>query len=471
MLPRTSAYFAAALAFMFAIFPSSTRAQTFTTLNSFDGTDGESPYAGLTQASDGNLYGATYGGGSNAAGTIFKSTPAGILTALHSFCSQPNCADGANPVTAPVQAADGNFYGAAYQAGTRNSGTLYKLTPSGSLTVLHTFAATDGSFPVGLIEGSDGKFYGTAEAGGANQSCDYFGLGGCGTVFSITSTGTFATLYNFCSQPGCADGAAPLAALLDVNGNFYGTTSEGGANGFGTVFELTPAGKLTTLHSFDYTDGNYPLASLLGGADGNLYGTTRQGGAYSYGTVFRITPGGTFTTLHSFDATDGSNPQAGLVQATDGKLYGTTNSGGANGVGTIFRITPGGDLTTLQNLTCAEGCFPYGSLLQETNGNLYGTTLEGGTTELGVIYSLSLGLQRFVLTQPAYGKIGARVRILGNDLVGTTSVTFHGTEAAFTVASNSEILATVPAGATTGKVQVTTSNQTLSSNVAFRVLP
>ena len=220
------------------------------------------------------------------------------------------------------------------------------------------------------------------------------------------------------------------------------------------------------------TDGAGPSGGLIQATDGNFYGTTYSGGANNgnctsgtCGTVFKITPEGTLTTLHTFDYTDGANPEAGLVQATDGNLYGSTN-------GTVFKITTTGTLTTLHS-----GVSPN-ALVQDTNGTFYGTTINGGKSiyhfcggTCGTIFSLSVGLGPFVETEPASGSVGAAVNILGTNLTGATSVTFNGTAANFIVASSSEITTTVPAGATTGAVKVVTPSGTLSSNVSFQAVP
>jgi uncharacterized repeat protein (TIGR03803 family) len=257
-----------------------------------------------------------------------------------------------------------------------------------------------------------------------------------------------------------------------TDGKFYGTTIRGGAYRLGTVFSITAMGMLTTLHSFDGTDGANPYGKLAQATDGSFYGTTEAGGANGRGgTVFKITSSGVLTTLHSFDGTDGANPYAELIQGTDGKFYGTTYYGGTNHEGTVFRITPGGMLTTLHSFAGhpTDGAHPTGGLIQDTDGSFYGTTNWGGAHARGTVFSLSVGLGPFVETHPTSGLVGKEVKILGTNLTGSTSVAFNGTAATFTVVSKSEITTTVPTGATTGTVQVVTPSGTLSSNVPFRV--
>ncbi|HEV2178604.1 MAG TPA: choice-of-anchor tandem repeat GloVer-containing protein [Terriglobia bacterium] len=466
-------------------------AQTFTTLHSFDYTDGAAANAALVQATDGNLYGTTFYGGTQRTGTIFQITSAGTLTTLYSFCSQSNCADGSEPYAGLIQATDGNLYGTTTSGGSnRLYGTVFEFALSGTLTTLHSFnnVGGGGANPKSaLVEAADGNLYGTTYDKGTH---------GYGTAFKIMLNGTLKTLYQFCSQNRCTDGEYPEGALIQAaDGNFYGTTAAGGVfqecDGFplgcGTVFRITPAGRLTTLYEFcsqsGCTDGESPLAGLVQASNGNLYGTTSFGGAFGYGAVFKITPAGKLTTLYSFcsqsGCTDGEHPYAALIQATDGNFYGTTYEGGTSpncggGCGTIFKITPTGKLTTLYNFCsqsgCADGNGPTASLIQGTDGNFYGTTAYGGNA-WGTIFSLSVGLGRFVKTQPTSGKAGSAVSILGTNLTGATSVSFNGTAATFTVVSSSLITTSVPSGATTGTVQVVTPSGTLSSNVPFRVLP
>jgi uncharacterized repeat protein (TIGR03803 family) len=471
-------------------------AQTFKTLLSFIGTDGASSPGSLVQGLDGNFYGTTISGGANSCdvggfsygcGTVFKITPGGTLTTLHSF----DGTDGSIPGAGLVLATDGNFYGTTQWGGGANPcfygvntgcGTVFKITPGGKLTTLHSFRGADGSTPrAELVQATDGNFYGTTFGGGANGNaiCTIQDVVGCGTVFRITPGGTLTTLYSFCSKTNCIDGAVPDGALVQVtDGNFYGTTPEGGANGYGMVYKITPGGTLTTLHSFDGKDGSGPVGGLVQATNGNFYGTTNG----YFGSVFKLTPGGTLSTLYSFCAQracdDGFQPGA-LFHGTDGNFYGTTCCAGANGYGTVFKITPGGALTTLHSFDGTDGASPTygdGALLQGTDGTFYGTTTAGGASNTctggcGTVFSLAVGLGRFVKTLPTSGEVGAAVIILGTDLTGSTSVTFDGTAAAFTVVSSSEISTTVPSGAATGEVRVTTPQGTLICNVDFRVTP
>jgi uncharacterized repeat protein (TIGR03803 family) len=454
-------------------------AQTFTVVHSFDFTDGDLSYPRLIQSTDGNLYGATSSGGANGGGTVFKMTPGGTLTTLYSFCALSNCMDGYYPFAGLVLASNGNFYGTTLYGGTNfingvNVGTVFEITPSGTYTTLYSFCAqsncADGYYPdAGLVQGTDGNFYGTTTLGGANLA---------GTIFKITPSGTLTTLHSF---GGGTDGLLSNAGLIQAtDGNFYGTTNGGGTNRLGTVYRITPSGTLTTLHSFDGTDGSNSDGVLVQATDGNFYGTTIFGGTNGGGTVFKMTPGGTLTTLYSFcsltGCADGDQPYAGLIQATDGDLYGTTIYG-LNRGGTIFKITTSGTFTSLHTFANTDGTNPYAGLVQDTNGNFYGTTITNGNPSCaggegcGTVFSLSEGLSPFVETQPTSGKVGANVTILGTGLTGATSVKFGSTTAPFTVVSDSEITTAVPAGATTALVSVTAPGGTLKSNRKFLVTP
>jgi uncharacterized repeat protein (TIGR03803 family) len=449
-------------------------AQTLTTLHTFKGTDGATPFGGLVQATNGDLYGVTSAGGANGYGTIYKTTLSGGLKTLYSFTSQnysTACGNvGLQCATVIFQATNGDLYGATPLGGTASYGSIFKMTLSGNLTTVYSFCTAgtypncpDGAEPSGLVQAANGDFYGTTFQGGTT---------GNGTVFKMTPSGKLTTLYNFCGGSCTPQTQGPVGLIQATNGDFYGATFYGGAINVGAVFKITPSGTFTTLHSFDLTDGGNLLEPLIQANNGVFYGTT----AYGLGTIFTITPRGTFTTLHSFDGSDGRGLFTGpLVQATDGNFYGTAGQGGPNNDdGTIFKISASGTFTMLYNFCAETGCtdgIQPRTLIQATDGNFYGITANGGgSNQDGTIYRLSVGLGPFVETLPTSGNVGGNVKILGTDLTGATSVTFNGTPAVFTVVSASEITATVPTGATTGTVQVVTPGSgTLSSNVPFRV--
>ena len=322
-------------------------AQTLQTLCSFNGSNGEYPQAALTLGSDGNFYGTTECGGitnstySSGMGTVFKVTTNGTLTTLALF----NGTNGANPYAALTLGNDGNFYGTTYAGGIFNfplGGTVFKVTTNGALTTLVSFYYyTNGACPqAGLTLGNDGNFYGTTSWGGG--SGNYYG-----TVFKVTTNGVLTTLVSF----NRTNGANPNGLTLANDGNFYGTTANGGSgNGYGTVFKVGSSmnGGFTTLASFNGSNGTYPSALTLG-TDGNLYGTTEGGGITNsefpfdgMGTVFKVTTDGTLTTLYSFTGgSDGAYPSwlGGLTLGNDGNFYGTTEEGGTDGVGTVFKVT------------------------------------------------------------------------------------------------------------------------------------
>ena len=347
------------------------------------------------------------------AGRTFNAN-AQTETVLYSFGSS---LDGAEPYAGLVQGSDSNFYGTTLFGGTNGLGgygTVFRISPSGSYTTLYSFAgspANDGSYPqAGLVQNSDSNFYGTTIEGGTSANCN----GGCGTVFRISPSGSYTTLYSFAGSPD--DGAEPYAGLVQgSDSNFYGTTKyggtagTGGTNGYGTVFRISPSGTHTTLYSFSGypTDGSEPDAGLVQGSDSNFYGTTEYGGTnydvagLGYGTVFRISPTGTHTTLYSFAGSpnDGSAPSAGLMRGGDSNFYGTTIEGGTNancngGCGTVFRISPSGTHTTLYSFAGSpdnDGSEPDAGLVQGSDGNFYGTTTGGGTNGHGTVFELDVG--------------------------------------------------------------------------------
>jgi uncharacterized repeat protein (TIGR03803 family) len=353
---------------------------TLTTLHSFSGSDGANPAARLIQGSDGKFYGTTSLGGTNSAGTIFSIIPGGTPVTLYSFCSQTNCADGFNPGAPLVQGTDGNFYGTtAGGFGGRcpgDCGTVFKITPAGTLTTLYTFDGTGGIGPGGgLVQGIDGNFYGTTIAGGALGCGPSNPQGDCGTIFKITPQGTLTSLYSFCVQHGgCPDGFYPSGLVQGIDGNFYGTTAHGGNlvacdtlaypvyPSCGTVFKITPGGTLITLHLFDSTDGGWPLSGVIQGTDGNFYGTTGQGGANGTGTIFKMTPAGTLITLYTFPSAVGE--PAGLIQAASGMFYGTATGDcqtSNDGAVFSFAIGLGGTTASSTSLRLSPASVSVGS--------------------------------------------------------------------------------------------------------------
>lgn len=460
-------------------------AQTYKIVYTFETTGPYGPYANVVQGVDGNLYGTTAYGGTKGQGTVYRLTADGKFTTIYSFCSLVNCADGASPNAPLMLGTDGNFYGTTLFGGTgtvycgSGCGMVFKVTPKGVLTTLHDFCTVypcdDGGGPVsGLVQGADSNFYGVAP--------DYGGNYLQGTAYKISPSGTFTTLYAFCQQTGCTDGQGPRAPLIQgTNGQFYGSTAQGGANGYGEIFEIasTP-GTPTILHSFDSTDGSEPSSRLLQASNGELYGMTEYGGTSTCafgslcGTLFEMTPTGlSFNTLFDFNSTDGSNPVGGFVLGGDGNLYGVADSGGTNDAGTIFKMTPNGALTTEYNFCaapCVDGYNPAYGIFQSTNGLFYGIAQSNDNGDSIVFSFAAPGLKPFVSTLPTSGKVGASVKILGNNLTGATAVSFNGTnQATFTVVSATEITTTVPTGATSGRVVVTTPAGKLSTVTSFRV--
>ena len=353
-----------------------------TQLFSFSGgADGGIPEAGLAEGSDGNFYGTTSRGGASNTGTVFKISSAGALTTLYSFTGG---ADGATPEAELVQGTDGLFYGTTLLGGTNNDGTVFQISSNSVFVALHSFTGgADGGTPeAGLVEGRDGNFYGTTSRGGASDT---------GTVFQITSAGTLTTLYSF---TGGADGATPEAGLVQgTDGFFYGTTFLGGTNNDGTVFQISSNGVLTTIHQFGdvrKVDGKNPKAALVQSSDGNFYGTTLAGGAHNDGTAFRISSAGTFNTIHHFGGgTEGSSPRAAFIQGTDGLFYTMATAGGFR-FGNIFQMLSNGVTTTLYNFAGSlDGGVPFARLIEGSDGYFYGTAGFGGPNLHGVVFRIS----------------------------------------------------------------------------------
>jgi uncharacterized repeat protein (TIGR03803 family) len=441
---------------------------TFSTLYTFNSdSDGDVPYAALLQGVDGNFYGLNTTGGRSDNGTVFRIQPSGSgFTVLNTF-TQSN--QGNTPEGGLVQASDSNFYGVTSEGGANGFGTLYQVIPAtGKLNTLFTFASGDpGSNPVGaLVQGIDGYLYGTTEFGGEFSY---------GTVFrtdiATSATGTLAEI------DGGTAGINPECDLIQAkDGNFYGTTSSGGADNLGTFFRVTPEGVFTTLYTFQgSTDGGNPLRGVIQGADGLFYGIANEGGTGGAGVIYQMTVSGntaTINPLYAFQPLlgDGTDPIGKLIQASDGNFYGTTSTGGANSDGTIFQVNIAGSFTTLYNFADdGDGGDPISGLTQGNNGKLYGTTA-GETDSSGTIFVADLGLSvpapQANLFRPASATAGTTIDIQGAHFVGASAVHFAAANGqtvaakSFSVASGSFLSAVVPTGAVTGNISVTANGLT-----------
>jgi uncharacterized repeat protein (TIGR03803 family) len=464
-----------------------TTSGTRTDLFEFDSASGENPSAGLTLASDGNFYGTTFAGGSSDSGTVFRFTPPSTLKVLHNF----NGTDGENPVVPPTEAEDGNLYG------TTEIGTTYRVTlPGGTFTQLPNNAPGETFAPLYLA--NDGNLYGTTAGGGTS---------GNGTVFRMTTAGVIKTIYNFTAMG--TDGAGPFGGLTQgKNGYLYGTTEYGGGSAdAGTVFQMALSGNETVLHVFvPSTDGARPFAGLVVASSGSLYGTTTEGGADGNGTIFQITEGGSFSKIVDFTGASGlapgSIPTTALMQNTNGSLYGLTANGGSTAdSGNFYSLTPrnpllsvivagpvwvspgdpveilGNDLNEVVNVEFAgvQAQFQPGSDTYLT-ATVPSDAIDGLIT-VSLANGQQIESQRVVhilpvITNldPSSGPVGREVAIVGGGFAGTMKVTFGGVKATtFSVDSPRMIVATVPAGAKTGKVTVTTHNGTATSKETFTV--
>jgi uncharacterized repeat protein (TIGR03803 family) len=464
---------------------------------------GSKPNAGLVLTANG-LYGTTMNGGIDSDGTVFTINPSsGELTPLHDFAGT----DGANPMVTLTASNDGaTLYGTtSIGGGIMNDGTTFKISSAGAFSSLHSFDGTDGEYPnVTMVAASNGNLYGATLEGGS------FNGSGTGTFYQMTPSGTVTPLHTF--EPAQVAGSSG-AVIQGKNGNFYGTDI-GGGNGAGTIYEITPAGEVNVLYTFcsltDCKDGSTPYGAMLIGSDGNFYGTTYAGGANTTdcnggcGTLFQITPAGKLTTLYNFcskaNCADGNWPEGGLLQDTNGTFYGTTYSGGTNGLGTIYSLsvataqTPfvqplqkaantgapviiqGNNLTgatkvlfngiaaafTVISSTEIQAIAPAGA----TTGTITVVT-PSGTLKTIVIFYVTPQITSFT---PTSGPVGTEVTITGVSLTGTTRVTFDGVAAtSFTVDSNTKVIATVPADAKTGKIAITTPGGTITSTASFTV--
>lgn len=469
-------------------------ATTFTVKHKFLNTDPGGlgiPNGFLAQGRDGNLYGTTFQG-STGNGGAFKISPTGVYNSPLNFNA---LIEGRSPQAGFSLGTDGNFYGTTVNAGVNGVGTIYRMTPTGSVTVLHNFITTfpgcnrndafgNGSPP---IQGRDGNWHGTTSAGG---NC--INPPTVGTVYKLTSTNSFSLIHRFNNT----DGAVPLAPLiLGKDGNFYGTTRQGGSLGWGVVFRVTPTGSLKVLHNFGSTNAESLLISpLVQGTDGNFYGTTHSVNGFA-GSIFKVTASGIFTNLHTFVGfnkfAEGFRLTAGLVQASDGNFYGTTSGGGlgnfiSTGCGVLFKITPTGVYSVLHAFDgFADGCISVTqssgqSLSVHTNGKIYGTAKGGGSTSsntAGTLFELDIGARPFVRPQVLVAKVGEKVLLYG-DFSGTiTSVKFGGVNAVSFARdpipsnSNNTLIVTIPVGAKTGAITVVKGAVSITGLKTFNILP
>ena len=363
---------------------------------------GFNPYAGLVQAGDGNFYGTTsLSGPPGGFGTIFRLGGNGAVTLVHAF---QNGSDGAFPYAGLIQASNGYLYGATAIGGDYSLGTAFRVRGSVQMQSFpfSDSMATGGSPFAGLVQGSDGNFYGTTFHGGQSGYYDPLSLqvySGYGAVFRMTPGGVLTQLCAFNYEAG----ANPASTLVQAaDGALYGTAEDGGTNGgWGTIFRVTSSGTLTGLFSFGNTNGARPVAGLVQDTDSVFYGTTYSGGAHGFGTLFKMAADSTVNSLHSFSGgSNGSNPRSGLLLASDGNLYGTTETGGAYGLGTVFRFSGDGTLATLAHFDGYQGANPDGALIQATDGKLYGTTRNGGVYGKGAVFRLSLEGPLEITRQP-----------------------------------------------------------------------
>ncbi|HVO62821.1 MAG TPA: choice-of-anchor tandem repeat GloVer-containing protein [Terriglobales bacterium] len=460
------------------------------TLYNFDGTHGQYPQAGLAMGFDGNFYGTTYlGGASPSEGVLFKITPGGTLTVLHSFA---NTTDGAYPRQPPIPAPDGNLYGIT---GNGTNYIVYRVTPSGTFTPI---ATPPGYSYAPLLLASDGKLYGVTNYGGTYNG---------GTIFQLTlgKTPKLKIIYSFGGSAGT--GMNPTGGLMQASdGKLYGTTPNGGNSSGGVVFQVTTGGVYKVLHSFaaaaPATDGYGSVAGLVQGSDGFLYGVNPNGGAGGFGTLFKInSTGKTFQVLHNFDGVTGAGPTSTPILHTNGKIYAMTTSGGAFHQGVVYSldnalkpfaslfVTWSGKVGTsvgvlgqgFSNATAVKFGTGPGTFVAANDTYMTAAVAAGATTGHVTVLEPGGNLaspQTFKVVptisgfSPSSGPVGTSVVITGMSLSQTTAVKFGGIKAtAFTVNSDTQVTATVPTAAKTGKIAVPTKGGTATSAATFTVTP
>lgn len=442
-----------------------TSAQTFTVIHNFGSNSGDPgqiwPVATISQGRGGDIFTTSSGNSGIGYGlaAAFRIGPLGSVHVLHAWDSWAS-----RPVSGLILGTDSNYYGATEFGGPDKAGTLFRVSGRDANKTLHVFTAYEGQHPTKVIQGTDGDFYiitGGASVSWQTPPADFYG-----SIFRMTRDGNITLLHAF----NGSDGTQPMGLVQGTDSFFYGVTGRGGLNDAGTIFRISSTGDFKVIYNFDDTHGGWPGAGLIQANDGNFYGTTGAGGATENGVLFRITPNGTYTDLHDFTrGADGGAPQGKMVQGSDGNLYGTAQGGGDTDYGIIFRASLNGVVTGLFSFSEQLG-WGLGDLLQHTNGMLYGAATFGGKHQQGFFYSFDVGLAPFVTYLPTSGVAGAEVQILGQGFTDTTKVSFNGVPAAsVTVIYPTFLKATIPAGATTGFITVTTTNGTLKSNQALIV--
>lgn len=425
-------------------------AQTVTTVYNFKTASGSFPSAVRpVQGHDGKLYGTTNAGGTKSDGTVFKIGTGGSGGPIYNFTGGIG---GRAPGGGPLLGTNGIFYGTTQLGGTSGSdGVLFSITTAGVYKVLQNFPRGSGMSQGSPIQASDGNLY------GANSS----------TVYKYTPSGTFTTIYTLKGSQNNNE-VGPVVQTAD--GSLYIAVYNGGTSACGSILQLTTAGVLENTYSFDCVTAASPTGPVLQATDGNLYGVTNWGPVYGRGVLYKMSQGGTLSVLHNFGSipSDGEYPAGALTQGTDGNLYGVTTHGGSSGVGSLYQCTLSGTYTQLYSFPGKSG-YPTTGPLQHTNGKFYGTTNAGGTAGEGRLYSLDLGLGPFIALVSSTAKVGGTVEILGQGFTGTTSVTMNGLSATFSIASDTYLTATVPAGASTGAVVVSTPSGVLTSNTNLAI--
>lgn len=345
-------------------------------LHTFDYVTGASSVAQLVEGRDGRLYGTTMGGGTFLQGVLFSIDTSGRLTVLHSFEDQST---GSIPEHGVTFGRDGNLYGTTFNGGALGLGTMFRATPGGQVTVLHSFdSSREGGHPSArLTRGGDGLFYGTTTSGAS---------GGAGTVFRSDSAGELTVLHAFDVHTTGQSSFGPLIELTD--GIFIGPASRGGPYGSGTIFRISRTARADLVHAFVPGPGILPIGGLIEASDGNFYGATRQRGGWDAGALFRLSVRGSLQHLYTFDGKSGYLPSASLFETEDGWLYGTAEGGGAAGVGTVFRSMKDGAVEFVHSFTGADGADPKSALVRGRDGYLYGTTCQDGPSRAGVVYGM-----------------------------------------------------------------------------------